>query len=370
MAKKRSGTGPANGQPGATSSPDDADRMTSDADDGTVVGQDDADGPAEYDESEHDESEHDEPEHDEPEHDEPEHDEPEHDEPEHDEYDDEDDDSDEASTGSSNGRATWTTGWQRLSKTFVTPPGQSRQRAPRATAAQSSTPDFSAMTDTEKRNLVNQIDPTERKIGYVASALAIVLTLVANIPYMVRRVSVATTTKPSGHSCANHYTYTTHSGGAATCNTIYSTSHYVWGLVVLLVFSVAIFVTVRIGRRAPLAFTLVLTGLAIGSVIANTIIVLPFIFAGGWLLLRAWRSQKYGSPSAKAALPGYTPPRRGPAPKAGSTSGRSGSSTTNAGRRSRKGQPPATTATGRAVPTANKRYTPKAPPKKKTPPPD
>jgi hypothetical protein len=359
MARKRSGTGPADRQPGSASSPDDAvdessngsSYTTGDADidgtdDGTVADdtEDGADGSAEYDDSDGPDGSG--------------------------EYDGEDDDT---SDGPSNGRPNspiWTTGWQRLSKTFVTPPGQSGQRASRSTpAAQQPTPDFSAMTDTQKRNLVNQIDPTERKIGYIASGLAVVLTLVSTIPYMVRRVSVATTTKPSGHSCANHYTYTTHSGSAATCNTVYPTSHYAFSLVLLLVFSAAIFVTVRIGRRAPLAFTLVLTGLAIGSVIANTIIVLPFIFAGGWLLLRAWRSQKYGSPSAKAPLPGYTPPRRGPAPKAGAASGRSGGSTTNASRRSRKNQPPPSP-TGRTAPTANKRYTPKAPPKKKSPPPD
>lgn len=185
MARKRSGTGPADGQPGAASTPDDAADEASngsphaagdadidgeaqvagnaadDTDNGTVVDETDddaANGSGEYDEYDGDED---------------------------------DGEDDDAADGATNGRPNspvWTTGWQRLSKTFVTPPGQSRQRAPRATAAQSSTPDFSAMTDTEKRNLVNQIDPTERKIGYVASTLAIVLTLVANIPYMVRRV--------------------------------------------------------------------------------------------------------------------------------------------------------------------------------------
>jgi flagellar biogenesis protein FliO len=369
MAKKRSGTGPADRQPGSASSPDDtvdessngsshatgdtdidgeaqvAGNAADDTDYNTVTDDDTVAGDTVDDEDDGSD--------------------------EYDEYDGDEDDGedDEASDGRPNSPV-WTTGWQRLSKTFVTPPGQSGQRASRSKpAAQQPTPDFSAMTETQKRNLVNQIDPTERKIGYIASGLAVVLTLVSTIPYMVRRVSVATTTKPSGHTCANHYTYTTHSGSAATCNTVYPTSHYAFSLILLLVFSAAIFVTVRIGRRAPLAFTLVLTGLAIGSVIANTIIVLPFIFAGGWLLLRAWRSQKYGSPSAKAPLPGYTPPRRGPAPKAGAASGRSGGSTTNASRRSRKNQPPPSP-TGRTAPSANKRYTPKAPPKKKTPPPD
>jgi hypothetical protein len=337
MAKKRSGTGPADGQPDATSATDD-----SAVDDGTVD-----DSAFDHDDVATDDGDHA----------------------------GADDGGDDDGAGDddgvpSNGRPSppgWTTGWQRLSKTFLTPVAP--KSSPRQKAPVQPHPDFSTMTDAQKRNLVNQIDPTERKIGYAASALAVVLTLVANIPYMVSRVSVATTTKPNGHTCADHYTYTTNGAGkAATCNTIYPASHYAFYLVVLLVFSVAIFVTVRIGRRAPLAFTMVLTGLALGSFIANTIIVLPFIVAGGWLLLRAWRSQKYGSPSAKAPLPGYTPAMRGPAPKTGTASGRPSASTTNASRRSRKGQPTPTTATGRSAPTANKRYTPKAPPRKKIPP--
>jgi hypothetical protein len=142
---------------------------------------------------------------------------------------------------------------------------------------------------------------------------------------------------------------------------------------VLLIFAVAILTTVRIGRRAPVAFSVTLTGLALGSFVAQAIVVLPFLAAGGWLLLRAWRSQRYGSPSAKAPMPGYTPPARGAAARAAAKNGTAGSgtrptsSTTNASRRARKGQP-APSATGRQPTTQNKRYTPKSPPKKKAPP--
>ncbi len=265
--------------------------------------------------------------------------------------------------GSGNGagpaKPAWTTGWQRLSRTFVGPPvpRSAPRGGPRSTSqATAPVPDFAGLTDAQKRQLVNQVDGMEKKIGYAASALAVVLTLVGSVPYMVRKVSVATLTKPSDHSCPHHYTYTG-SGSSATCNTIYSVGHYAFYMVVLLVFAAAILVTVRIGRRAPLAFTIVLTGLALGSLLSQTIAVLPFIIAGGWLLLRAYRSQKYGAPGAKAPLPGYTPAARGPAPRA------KAGSATNASRRSRKGAPPPTTVTGRAAPGANKRYTPKTPPK-------
>ena len=182
MAKKRSGTGPANGRPGAASTPDDTTDESSngspDAEGGADVGVDGLQPPSgPVDDTDNQTV---------------------------DATDDRaiaddtaSDDDDDGSgcvrrgrwrrstttktttprTARSNGRPTWTTGWQRLSKTFVTPPGQSGQRAARSTPAQQPTPDFSAMTDTQKRNLVNQIDPTERKIGYVASGLAVVLTL-------------------------------------------------------------------------------------------------------------------------------------------------------------------------------------------------
>src|SRR6185437_13957186 len=237
--------------------------------------------------------------------------------------------------GSGPAQPVWQTGWQRLSRTFVNPSGSASASAGRtrpAPKAAAATPDFATMTDAQKRQMINQIDGTERKIGYAAAALAAVLTVAYNVPFMVSRITVETTVKPTGHTCADGYRYTTHGAGqAATCNTIFPVSHYAWYLVVLLVFSAGIFITVRIGRRAPLAFAMVLTGLALGSLLGNTIAVLPFIVAGGWLLLRAWRSQKNGSPTAKAPLPGYTPPARGPAPrgKAGSTS--------NASRRARKG---------------------------------
>jgi hypothetical protein len=241
------------------------------------------------------------------------------------------------------------TAWQRLSETFLRPP------APKAAAAPENV-DFSQMTDDEKRARIVGIDPTERKVGLVASALGVVLAVYANVPSMVSKTSVLTTVKPTGTSCGRvvgiadlHYV-----ASSKSCYGVYPTSHYVLPLVVSLVLAAAIYVTVRIRRRSPLAFTLVMNGLAFGSLI----VLVPYGVAGGWVMLRAWRTQKYGAPAAKSVLPGWTaPPPRGSTRRAKTTAPR--------GRKART----AGASTTRKPPAPNKRYTPKSPPKKKIAPP-
>jgi hypothetical protein len=241
------------------------------------------------------------------------------------------------------------TPWQRLSQTFFRP-------APPKAPRQPENVDFSGMTDDEKRARITGVDPTERKLGIAASLLGIALAIYANLPYMVSKTSVLTTVKPKNKTCAHvvgianlHYVASTKS-----CDGVYPASHYVLPLVVSLVLATAIYVTVRIRRRAPLAFTMVMTGLAFGSLF----VLVPYGVAGGWIMLRAWRTQKYGAPTAKTVLTGWTPPApRGTTRRAKSTAPRS-----------RKGKA-AETATTRKPPAANKRYTPKSPPKKKVAPP-
>lgn len=213
------------------------------------------------------------------------------------------------------------------------------------------------MTDEEKQNRIRRVDPMERKLGIAASFIAVALALVSYLPYMVSKRSVALTTlKPKVGKCHAvagiahiHYVAAT-----KTCDGIYPASHYFLPLVVVLVLAAAIYVTVLIGRRSALAFTLVMTGLALGTFVY----LLPYAVAGGWVMLRAWRTQKYGAPSSKSVLTGWVPPpARGTARRA-----------TSSPPRGRKGKVGSTT-TARKPPTANKRYTPKSPPKKKVAPP-
>lgn len=231
------------------------------------------------------------------------------------------------------------TGWQRLSETFLRP------ASPKA--GPQDQPDFSSMDDNEKRARIRAIDPLERKIGIAASILAVALAIYANVPYMVSKIAVPTTVKPKGKVCPSYLTY---AASTKSCNGVYPASHYVLPLVVTLVLSVAIYVTVRIRRRAPLAFTLVMTGLAFGSLI----VLVPYGLAGAWVMLRAWRTQKYGAPTARVRLEGWSPPTPRGTTRRATSSGPSG-------RRSRKGAETAKS-TVRKPPAANKRYTPKTPP--------
>ena len=96
-------------------------------------------------------------------------------------------------------------------------------------------------------------------------------------------------------------------------------------------------------RRTLVVFALFIDGFAFTLVFAP--LGLALIFLGGWLMLRAYRIQKFGTPTAKAAAreAAARPPRR---------------------ERKQAAKEPVKP-TGRKPPAASKRYTPKAAPRKK-----
>ena len=100
---------------------------------------------------------------------------------------------------------------------------------------------------------------------------------------------------------------------------------------------------IRRKRRTLVVFALFIDGFAFTLVFAP--LGLALIFLGGWLMLRAYRIQKFGTANAKLAAreAAARPPRR---------------------ERKQAAREPVKP-TGHKPPTANKRYTPKAPPRKK-----
>ena len=96
-------------------------------------------------------------------------------------------------------------------------------------------------------------------------------------------------------------------------------------------------------KRTLVVFAFFITGFAFTLVFAP--LGLALIFLGGWLMLRAYRIQKFGTANAKLAAreAAARPPRRE--------------------RKQAARTPPSPT--GKKQPTANKRYTPKAAPRKK-----
>jgi hypothetical protein len=102
-------------------------------------------------------------------------------------------------------------------------------------------------------------------------------------------------------------------------------------------------------KRTLVAFDLFLVGFAFTIFIG--LIGFAFILLGGWLMLRAWRLNKYGTTNSKTIAREAAARPRGRQRKEAARS----TSKTAADPASRK------------PPTASKRYTPKAPPRKKVP---
>jgi hypothetical protein len=123
-----------------------------------------------------------------------------------------------------------------------------------------------------------------------------------------------------------------------------------WLAAVILVLCVLGFVLLWKRKRTPMVFDLFFTGFAF--TLFTPVLGFAFIIFGGWLMLRAWRINRYGTTIAKVIAKESANRPRG---KDAKSTARATSSKTVA-------QPGA-----RKAPSASKRYTPKAPPRKKIP---
>jgi len=204
------------------------------------------------------------------------------------------------------------------------------------------------MTDNEKRAAILGLDTLERKVGLYGSVLALVVALATQLGGVLNpNLAVSQSLAPlKGHICSSAKLTYDKSTGKCTGKLPYPLEHWVIGLVLLLAFAAAMLITVRIGRRGPLGFVALMTGFAFETQVG--ILGFPFIAAGGWLLIRAWRVQRYGSTTASKANP--TGEKRPPA--------------TRPARPAKSKKTKATAPTG---PAPNKRYTPKAQRKKRAP---
>jgi hypothetical protein len=118
---------------------------------------------------------------------------------------------------------------------------------------------------------------------------------------------------------------------------------------VLIVLCVIGFAALWKRKRTLLAFDLFLIGFALTQFIE--LFGFAFLFLGGFLLLRAWRINKYGTTDSKVIRRVAATQPRGRQRKEATRSASKAASTSGA----------------RKPPTASKRYTPKAPARKKIP---
>jgi hypothetical protein len=124
----------------------------------------------------------------------------------------------------------------------------------------------------------------------------------------------------------------------------------------ILVFCAIGFFALYKGKRTLVTFSLFLIGF--GFTLFIGIIGFAFILLGGWLMLRAWRLNKYGSTNAKVVAREAAAGRKA----SRESGGRRGSKEP-----ARAAKVTSSSGGSRKPPTANKRYTPKAPPRKKIP---
>ena len=129
------------------------------------------------------------------------------------------------------------------------------------------------------------LDLIERRASYVGGALALLLAALYS-PRLLHDTWVTDTAKPSAtNTCAPKYHLVDKS---CTYRHLTHPSDWILYFLVLLVFGLGILFFAWRRKRAGVTVTSLMIGLAVG------IIGLPFLFLGGWLVIRALRLQKYG----------------------------------------------------------------------------
>jgi hypothetical protein len=229
---------------------------------------------------------------------------------------------------------------ERLSQTFLFRPPKPKPGDPEPVKGR-------AMTDEEKGRWIRGLEPIERKWAYILAAYSAVLSFVITLPQVVSVHYVATKITSHGH---------THTGYVST----QQSSEILLGVQMLLVLGMLL--STRLRKRSILAFCLLIAGFA-----ADSLLGLPLIVLAGWLFMRSWRVQRYGTADAKVVAK-LSAERRAQGRQSGgggvlqnlfgrrSTSTSATSSTSTAARASTRS---ATDTASRSVPEASKRYTPK-----------
>ena len=200
---------------------------------------------------------------------------------------------------------------------------------------------------------MQSLNRVEIWVGYIAAAVAIFM---GGLAILIFPKTKLLTTKPKNGSCPTDYTLI-----KGSCEQLRHTNYWV-PVMIVIIFALAIFVSVRIRRRTPTMFSSFMAGLGLSTF--GIEVGAPVLIYGGWLLLRARRIQKYGTTDAKevAALAGEERAAR----KAGKPSPQAQA---QARAKAAPGAAPASSAStsSKAAPEPSKRYTPKAPVKKRPP---
>ncbi|MGA2294634.1 MAG: hypothetical protein ABSG24_05360 [Acidimicrobiales bacterium] len=192
------------------------------------------------------------------------------------------------------------------------------------------------------REVVMGLDKIERGTSLLAAGLALVLALIS-APRLFKNTIITSTATPSkSHTCTKGYHL-----AKAVCEKLITTHPSYWlpqFLLILVVgFGLAGFAYFR--RRVGVIVLSLLLGLALGRV------GLIFLIFGGWLIIRAFRLQRYGD--ATFAGSGAKAREVSKARREAKREGRTYKT------------PDKTVASLPKPPAESKRYTPKKPPRRK-----
>jgi hypothetical protein len=194
------------------------------------------------------------------------------------------------------------------------------------------------------REVVFGIDQTERKVSLFGVALALVISLFSLFSWIKKSPVITTQKYVKGKTCPSAF----HKHVGDFCEHILKASDSYWATRFLFIFVVALlvlFFTLR-RKRAGVACFSVFLGIGLG--VAGVV----FVFLGAWLIVRAFRLQRYGEASwsgsnrAAKEMAQAKKEGRSPTPKSSAAA--------------------VAPAPGPvAPPTASKRYTPKQKPRKR-----
>lgn len=187
------------------------------------------------------------------------------------------------------------------------------------------------------------MDPIERNVSLFGVAIAMIISLVSLVAWIKKSPVITTKKYVKGKACPS--AFPKHVG--EFCEHILHATDSYWATRFLFVFVIAVLLLILTLRRKRAGVACFAVFLGIGLGIAGVV----FVFLGAWLIVRAFRLQRYGeaswSGSNKAAREMAQARKEGrdPTPKSAAAT------------------PPAPGPT--APPSASKRYTPKQKPRKR-----
>ena len=195
------------------------------------------------------------------------------------------------------------------------------------------------------------LDQTERNFSYFGGVVALILAAIF-IPRLLKNTWITETAKPKGTTCPTGYTY---HASECTKQVLTHPSYWVPQFLIALIIGLVMLAFAYRRKRAGVVTCALLLGLSMGTT------GFIFLLLGGWLVVRAFRLQKFGDATFKGS--NARAREMAQAKKEGRVLESSGSSASDSS--SKSGSKSAKASTKPSTPAPSKRYTPKQQPRKR-----